>query len=84
MFRSYLAIWFVVIPELGKCSDNTAETCERLGSLTLPNTTVTMARLTAAGTFVLPGVTGTPNANLILRQPVLQARRQHQILLGRA
>src|SRR5687767_11737027 len=66
MFRSYLAIWLVVLlPSLASAQTITSEACKRLGSLTLPYTTVTMARVTVAGTFVPPGVTGTPNANLI-------------------
>lgn len=65
MFRSYLVIWLVVLlPSLASAQTITSAACERLGSLTLPYATVTMAGMTV-GTFVPPGVTGTPNANLI-------------------
>ena len=37
-----------------------ASACERLTSLALPNTTVTMAETVAAGAFVPPAVTGMP------------------------
>lgn len=65
MFRSYLAIALVVLlPSLAGAQTNSSATCERLSSLTLPNTTITTVQMTAAGTFVPPGVTGTPNPNL--------------------
>src|SRR6266853_5626198 len=39
-------------------------TCESLSSLTLPNTTITMAQTVAAGAFVAPGRGGGPGQPL--------------------
>src|SRR5882724_9849670 len=39
-------------------------TCESLSSLTLPNTTITMAQTVAAGSFVAPGRGGGPGQAL--------------------
>jgi tannase/feruloyl esterase len=39
-------------------------TCESLSSLTLPNTTITMAQTVAAGSFVAPGRGGAPGQAL--------------------
>jgi feruloyl esterase len=40
-----------------------AATCERLASLSLPNTTITMAQGVAAGSFALPAARGRGGAN---------------------
>src|SRR5437764_4488298 len=41
-----------------------AATCESLSSLSLPNTTITMAQTVAAGSFVAPGRGGAPGQRL--------------------
>ena len=65
MFRSYLATGLVVLlPSLAGAQAISSETCARLASLRLPNTTITTAELISGGTFVPPGGTGTPNPNL--------------------
>ena len=45
-------------------SSSRAATCESLSSLTLPNTTITMAQTVAAGSFVAPGRGGGPGQPL--------------------
>jgi feruloyl esterase len=42
----------------------TGASCESLSSLTLPNTTITMAQMVAAGSFVAPGRGGAPGQPL--------------------
>src|SRR5262249_463236 len=41
-----------------------AATCESLSGLTLPNTTITMAQMVTAGSFVAPGRGGGPGQPL--------------------
>ena len=65
MFRSYLAIGLMMLlPSLVAAQTISPEACERLGSLALPNTTITTAQIISGGTFVPPGAAGTPNPNL--------------------
>src|SRR5436190_8875748 len=49
---------------LGVTGMSQAATCESLASLTLPNTTITMAQPVAAGAFVAPGRGGGPGQPL--------------------
>jgi feruloyl esterase len=65
MLRSYLAIGvLILVPSLGHGQTLSSQRCERLASLTLPNTAITMAEVNTSGTFVPSGVTTSPNANL--------------------
>jgi feruloyl esterase len=65
MLRSYLSIGvLILVPSLGHGQTVSSQRCERLASLTLPNTAITMAEVNTSGTFVPSGVTAAPNANL--------------------
>ncbi len=65
MLRSYLAIGvLILVPSLGHGQTLSSQRCERLASLTLPNTAIAMAEVNTSSTFIPSGVTTSPNANL--------------------
>ena len=65
MLRSYLAIGvLILVPSLGHGQTLSSQRCERLASLTLPNTAIAMAEVSTSSTFIPPGTTAAPNPNL--------------------
>jgi feruloyl esterase len=65
MLRSYgIAGLMLFLPGLVSGQTIDSATCQRLASLKLPNTTITIAELISGGTFALPDAARTPNPNL--------------------
>ena len=55
MLRSYLAIGvLILVPSLGHGQTLSSQRCERLASLTLPNTAIAMAEVTPPSRLFLP------------------------------
>src|SRR6185437_6666366 len=62
--RHLLLTFGVAAVMLGVPGLSSGATCESLSSLTLPNTTITMAQMVAPGAFVAPGRGGAPGQPL--------------------
>ena len=60
--RCLLVATVVIVPSLAtaQSTPRTAAACERLASLSLPNTTITLAQVVDAGRFVAPASPGAP------------------------
>lgn len=65
MIRSCLAVSIALLaPITAGAQTLSPGTCERLGTLALPDTTITLAQSTLSGTFTPPGATGAANPAL--------------------